>query len=155
MTPLGRFRFPLATLLRVESLREEAARLELAQALARVAQSRQALADTQSRLAECLAGLNQRGAEGWPPGGFLLQLRYAEFLGTALGAWRQRLAQEETEAARRREVLVRHHRERRFLEIMESKARARFRRELARRLEREAEALTLSRWPAAGGPEPG
>ncbi len=152
-----RFRFPLATLLKVRGLREEAARQELAQALARVARSRRALAETRDLLAARLAELGRSHNEAWPAADFLLKLRHLKQLHTVLGGWREQLAREEAEVARKQETLARRHQDRRLLERLRDKARSRFQKELARTLERETEGLTLSRWTsrerAPGGEE--
>jgi len=143
----GRFRFPLATVLQVARLREEAARLRLAQALARAALSRRAVEETQRLLARRLAEMGEDAPLGRPPEEFLLRLRHLEQLNAAMAGWRDRLAQEEAEAEKERHHLLSRHRERRLLERLEEKARARFRRELLKYLERETEATVLCRFP--------
>ena len=50
----GRFRFPLETVLKVKTLREEQARLELSRAHGQLARSRQALADTEAHISGTL-----------------------------------------------------------------------------------------------------
>lgn len=151
-----RFRFPLATLLKVRGLREEAARQELAQARGWAAWSRRALAQTRDLLAARLAELDRTAQKACPAADFLLKLRHLEQLHTTLGGWRERVAREEAEVAQKQEVLVRRHQERRLLERLQAKALTRFKQELARTLEREAESLALSRWtPAAGTPARG
>ncbi len=150
MTPPTRFRFPLAVVLKVSQLREEAARLRLAQALARVAAGRRALAETENLLKKRLAGLGGEASRPFTPEDFLLHLRHLESLSRALAGWRERLAQDEAEAERERHTLLKHHQETRLLEKLRDRAWARFRRELARRQEQETEAAVLARLPAGG-----
>ena len=146
MRPPARFRFPLATVLRVSRLREEAARLRLAQALTRAAASRRALAETQKLMADRLAALAGDAPPARSAQDFLLHLRYLEHLSRAVGGWRERLAQDEAEADRERQTLVQHHQKTYLLERLRDKAWVRFRRELARRQEQETEAMVLSRF---------
>lgn len=150
MTPVTRFRFPLATVLKVSRLREEAARLRLAQALTRVATSRRALVETEKLLAERLAGLGGEASRSFSTEDFLLHLRHLESLSRALAGWRERLQQEEAEAERERETLLKHHQKTRLLEKLRDQAWARFRREQTRRQEQETEAAVLARFPSGG-----
>ncbi len=149
MKSSGGFRFALATLLKVRGLREEAARLALAQSLAQVAKSRQALAQTRDLLASRLADLTAPGRGPWPADAFLLRLRHLGWLRSALAAWQQRLAQEEAEVATRRETLAKLHQEHHLLKRLAEKAWGRYRLSLARSLEQETEALILTRWPVS------
>lgn len=142
-----RFRFPLATLLKVSRLRQEAARARLSQAEARVAASRQALADTQNLLAQRLAGLGGDTPRVWTAEELRRRLHYLEHLTRALAGWRERLAQDEAEADQERQVLLHHHRQTRLLEHLRDRAWARFRRELERRQSQETEATVLARFP--------
>lgn len=152
MRPQTRFRFPLATVLKVSRLREEAARLRLAQALARVAASRRALEETENLLAKRLAAFGGEASRSFSPEDFLLHLRHLEHLSRALAGWRERLAQEEAEAERERQTLLKHHQQTRLLEKLRDKAWASFRRELARKQDRETEATVLSRFlPGSAG----
>jgi hypothetical protein len=106
----------LATVLRVSRLREEAARLRLAQALTRAAASRRALAETQKLMADRLAALAGDAPPARSAQDFLLHLRYLEHLSRAVGGWRERLAQDEAEADRERQTLVQHHQKTYLLE---------------------------------------
>lgn len=152
MTPVTRFRFPLATVLKVSRLREEAARLRLAQALKRVAASRRALAETEKLLAERLAGLGGEASRSFDTEDFLLHLRHLESLSRALAGWRERVQQEEAEAEGERQALLKQHQETRLLEKLRDKAWAGFRRELALKQDRETEATVLSRFlPGSAG----
>ncbi|MEJ5329778.1 MAG: hypothetical protein WHT07_06475 [Desulfobaccales bacterium] len=151
MTPGTRFRFPLATVLKVSRLREEAARLRLAQALKRVAASRRALTETEELLAKRLAGLEGEASRSFSTEDFLLHLRHLESLSRALAGWRERLQQEEAAAERERQTLLKHHQETRLLEKLRDRAWARFRRGLTRQQEQETEAAVLARFPTGGG----
>lgn len=151
MTPVTRFHFPLATVLKVSQLREEAARLRLAQALKRVAASRRALEDTETLLAERLADLAGDASRAFNAQDFLLHLRHLESLTQTLAGWRECLARDQAEADRERQNLLQHHQETRLLEELRNKAWARFRRELTRQQEQETEAVVLARFPPGMG----
>lgn len=146
----SRFRFSLATVLKVARLREEAARLRLAQAEARVAASRQALEETRQLLGERLGDLKGDPVQEWAAADFLLRLHYLAHLSQAVAGWRERLAQEEAKREEERRILVEHHQQSRLLEKLREKAWRRHLRELQRRQEQETEALVLCRFP----PEP-
>jgi flagellar export protein FliJ len=153
MNPPGRFRFPLTTLLQVRRLKEEAARLDLVQAQARTATSRQGLTAAQNLLRARLEALTRPAPEACPAADFLRRLKQVEQLHATLNGWRDRLAQDEAEAGRKQRVLVSRYQERHLLERLEAKALARFQRDCRRDAERTLEDLVLCRHPAL--PEPG
>lgn len=146
MKARGRFQFSLATVLRVRSLREEQARLELARTLMLLERTRQALKDTEHQLAQHLAALHRSAAQAMDGKDYQLQAAYLQYLKDALQGWRSREAQEEAEAERQKLKLRQLHQERRLLANLREKKLARFNREEARTLEKETEAAVLLRW---------
>jgi flagellar biosynthesis chaperone FliJ len=76
----GRFRFPLETVLKVRTLREEQARLELARAHGQLARSRQALADTEAHIAGALNRLKEATSRHWKAPEYQMVFRYLEHL---------------------------------------------------------------------------
>lgn len=146
MKARGRFHFSLATVLRVRSLREEQARLELARTLMLLERSRQALKDTERRLAQHLAALHRSAAQAMDGKDYQLHFAYLHYLKDALQGWRSRLAQEEAEAGRQKLKLRQLHQERRLLANLREKKLARFNQVQARTLEKETETVVLLRW---------
>jgi flagellar protein FliJ len=155
MSPLGRFRFSLDTVLRVRELREEQARLELARLYLRLERSRRALRDTERLFAESLAALQGTIAQAVSAQDYRLHARFLDHLKGAVQGWREQIAREEAEIERQRLHLQRLHQERRLLSQFRGKKFAQFKRETARILEKEIEALTLCRWPRQAGLGPG
>jgi flagellar biosynthesis chaperone FliJ len=72
----GRFRFPLETVLKVKTLREEQARLELSRAHSQLARSRQALADTEAHISETLNRLKETTARSLQASEYQMVFRY-------------------------------------------------------------------------------
>jgi flagellar protein FliJ len=151
MSFLGRFRFSLDTVLRVRELREEQARLELARLYLRLERSRRALVDTERLFAESLAALEGTIAQTVSAQDYQLHARFLDHLKGAVQGWREQIAREEADIERQRLHLQRLHQEQRLLSRLKEKKYAQFKREAARILEKEIEALTLCRWPTQAG----
>lgn len=146
MNSCGRFRFSLETLLKVRGLREEQARLELARALVRLELSRRALADSERLLAEKVDTLQSLMAQEVAVEDYQMHTRYLEHLQGALQGWRARISREEAEIEEQKRRVQRLYQERRLLSNLKEKYYLRFKRELAKRLEKEAEAGVICRW---------
>ncbi len=138
-----RFRFPLEVVLKVRTLREEQARLALAQANRQLARSRQALARTE----ELMAGTMERlqGETFLEASDYQLALRYLEHLKVAKDGWLKQVARDEAEVAEKVRILEKAHQERQLLERLRQKKYREFRRELIKVLDNETEALVLTR----------
>ena len=142
----GRFRFPLETVLKVRSLREEQARLELAQAQNQLARSRQALIETEALISGALTRMKEARTRNWQASEYQMVFRYLEHLKQAREGWREQVAREEKIVAEKKLVLEKCHQERRLLENLRNKKYAEFRRELMKFLENQSEAIVLARW---------
>jgi flagellar protein FliJ len=142
----GRFRFPLETVLRVRTLREEQARLELARAQSQLARSRQALADTEAHILGALNRLKESTSRNWQASEYQMVFRYLEHLRLAREGWQERVAHEETVVGEKMQALEKRHQERRLLENLRGKKYLEFRRELTKFLENQSEAIVLARW---------
>jgi flagellar protein FliJ len=142
----GRFRFPLETVLRVRTLREEQARLELARAQSQLARSRQALADTEAHILGALNRLKESTSRNWQASEYQMVFRYLEHLRLAREGWQERVAHEETVVGEKMQALEKCHQERRLLENLRGKKYLEFRRELTKFLENQSEAIVLARW---------
>jgi len=142
----GRFRFPLETVLKVRSLREEQARLELAQAQNQLARSRQALIETEALISGALTRMKEARTRNWQASEYQMVFRYLEHLKQAREGWREQVAREEEIVAEKKLVLEKCHQERRLLENLRDKKYAEFRRELMKFLENQSEAILLARW---------
>ena len=142
----GRFRFPLETVLKVRSLREEQARLELAQAQNQLARSRQALIETEALISGALTRMKEARTRNWQASEYQMVFRYLEHLKQAREGWREQVAREEKIVAEKKLVLEKCHQERRLLENLRDKKYAEFRRELMKFLENQSEAIVLARW---------
>ena len=142
----GRFRFPLETVLKVRSLREEQARLELAQAQNQLARSRQALTETEALISGALTRMKETRTRNWQASEYQMVFRYLEHLKQAREGWREQVAREEEIVAEKKLVLEKCHQERRLLENLRDKKYAEFRRELMKFLENQSEAIVLARW---------
>ena len=151
MSPLSRFRFPLETVLRVRELREEEARLQLVRTIMSLERSRQALRDTERRFIETLAIFQGNMVSPLASQDYRIHANYLDRLKGTIQDWRTRLEQEEAEVQRQRLHLNQLHRERRLLLNLREKKFAQFQRELAKTLEKEAEATVLQRWPQRTG----
>ncbi len=140
----GRFRFPLEVVLKVRTLREEQARLELARAQSRLARSRQALSETGALISGALDRMKK--ATSQKASEYQLVFRYLEHLKVAQEGWREQVAQEEILLAEKIQALKKSHQERRLLENLREKRYLEFRRELTKNLQNQSEALVLARW---------
>lgn len=146
MSPIRRFKFSLETVLKVRSLREEQARLELAQALVRLEKSRAAMAEAQRHLAKGVAEFQGAPGRMWPAQDYQLLRGYLEHLKTAIQGWREQIVRQETEVREKQLNLERLHQERRLLARLRERKYWEFRREAAKFWEKETEAMVLSRW---------
>ena len=142
----SRFRFPLETVLKVRSLREEQARMELAQAQRQLARSRQALTETETLISGTLTRMKEATLQEWQASEYQMIFRYLEHLKSAREGWLEQVSREETVVAEKLSALEKCHQERRLLENLRNKKRAEFRRELTKFLENQSEALVLARW---------
>ena len=142
----SRFRFPLETVLKVRSLREEQARMELAQAQRQLARSRQALTETEALISGTLTRMKEATLQEWQASEYQMIFRYLEHLKSAREGWLEQVSREETVVAEKLSALEKCHQERRLLENLREKKQAEFRRELAKYLENQSEAIVLARW---------
>ncbi|MFW6122632.1 MAG: flagellar export protein FliJ [Thermodesulfobacteriota bacterium] len=142
----SRFRFPLETVLKVRSLREEQARMELAQAQRQLARSRQALTETEALISGTLTRMKEASLREWQASEYQMIFRYLEHLKSAREGWLEQVSREETVVAEKLSALEKCHQERRLLENLRDKKQAEFRRELAKYLENQSEAIVLARW---------
>jgi flagellar FliJ protein len=145
MSPVGRFRFSLETVLKVRGLREEQAKAEVARAQQALERSRRALTETQelrNRLQQDL----QSGEKEWTPQDFLIFRAYLDHLKTAAEGFKQQIQKQEGEVEEKREILKQRYQERRLLEKLREKQYAQFRRDLMKDMEKETEAIVLGRW---------
>ncbi len=145
MSPVGRFRFSLETVLKVRGLREEQAKAEVARAQQELERSRRALKETlelQSRkMAELAAGDKE-----WTPQDFIIFRAYLEHLKTAVVGFKQRIEEQEAAVQEKKEILKKRYQERRLLEQLRQKHYAAYRRELMKDTEKETESIVLGRW---------
>jgi flagellar FliJ protein len=146
MSPLGRFRFPLETLLRVRKLKEEQARLQLGRSLLNLERSHQALQHTERLFGETLRELRANMSEALAAQDYQMHTLFLEHLKEAVQGWRNRIEQEQAEIAQLKLHLQKLHQERRLLSNLREKKFAQFQRELARTLEKEVEEGVLQRW---------
>jgi len=142
----GRFHFPLDTVLKVRTLREEQARLELARAQSQLARSCLALSETEALFARVSARITAETFRDWEAPDYQMVFRYLEHLRLALDGWRDRIAREEAVVEEKKLVLERCHQERRLLERLREKNYTEFRRELDKFLGNQIEAIVLARW---------
>ncbi len=142
----GRFRFPLETVLKVRSLREEQAKLELARAQRQLARSQKALAETEALISGTLTRMKEAATRDWQASEYQMVFRYLEHLKLARDGWQEQVAREETEVAEKLAALEKCHQERRLLENLREKKQEEFRRELTKFLENQSEAIFLARW---------
>lgn len=145
MSPAGRFRFPLETVLKVRGLREEQAKAEVARAQQELEKSRRALAETKALRTRLLTDL-QGGRKEWTPQDFRIFKAYLEHLKTAVEGFKQRIQEQELEVQEKKEILKQRYQERRLLEQLRQKQYTIYRRELMKDLEKETEAIVLGRW---------
>jgi flagellar FliJ protein len=142
----GRFRFPLETVLRVRTLREDLARLELARAQGQLERSRQALRATETHISEALDRIKEPSSRQWLASDYQMVFRYIEHLKQARTGWQERVAQDEKAAAEKIRALEKCHQERRLLENLRGKKYLEYRRDLTKFLENQSEAIVLARW---------
>jgi flagellar protein FliJ len=142
----GRFRFPLETVLKVRTLREEQARLELARAHSQLARSRQALADTEAHISGALNRLKESTSRNLKASEYQMVFSYLEHLRLAREGWQEQVAQDEKVVGEKTLALEKCHQERRLLENLRGKKYLEFRRELTKFLESQSEAIVLARW---------
>lgn len=145
MSPGGRFRFSLETVLKVRGLREEQAKLEVALAQKELERTRQALAQTQD-LRQSLLGDLEPGEKEWTPQDFRIFRSYLDHLKTTVEGLKQRIQEQEADIQNKKEVLKQRYQERRLLERLREKQYALFRREMMKVMEKETEAIVLGRW---------
>lgn len=143
----GRFRFPLETVLKVRTLREEQARLELAQAQGQLARSRKALAETEAHISGALGRMKEAGSRDWKASEYQMAFRHLEHLKLARQGWREQVGRDEAEVKEKMLALEKCHQERRLLENLRERRFWEFRREMAKFLESQSEAMVLARWP--------
>lgn len=152
MTPVGRFRFSLETVLRVRELREEQARLQLARSLRNLERRRQALQDTEHRLANTLAAWQEDLERALTFPEYRRRINYLDRLKGVIQIWKWQLEQEEAEVQRQKLHLLQLHRERRLLSNLRDKKFAQFQREVAKIQEKEGDEAVLQRWPREPAP---
>jgi flagellar FliJ protein len=145
MSPAGRFRFSLETVLKVRGLREEQARWEVARAQTELERSRLALAQTKDLRARLVADL-QSGTKEWTPQEFNIYKSYLDHLKSAVDGFQKRVEEQEAAVQEKMEILKQRYQERRLLERVREKQYAQFRRELMKSMEKETEAIVLGRW---------
>jgi flagellar export protein FliJ len=145
MSPVGRFRFSLETVLKVRGLREEQAKAEVARAQQELERSRRALTETQELRSKLLKEL-QKGAKEWTPQDFLIFRSYLDHLKTAVEGFKQRIIEQEAGVQEKKEILKQRYQERRLLEQLRQKHYAKFRRELMKDMEKETETIVLGRF---------
>ncbi len=146
MSPRGRFRFSLETVLKVRGLREEQAKWEVARAERELERTRRALAETRELRSRLVAVL-QSGEKEWTPQDFCIFKSYLEHLKTAVEGFKQQVADQEAALQEKRETLKQRYQERRLLEQLRQKHYVQFRREMMKIMENETEAIVLGRWP--------
>jgi len=141
-----RFRFPLETLLKVRTLREEQARMELAQAHNQLARSRQALTETENHFSRTLDRVKGATSQDLEAPDYQMIFSYLEHLKLALESWRERVFQDEGVVEEKTLALMRCHQERQLLEKLREKKYTEYHRELTKFLDNETEAIVLARW---------
>ena len=145
MSPVGRFRFSLETVLKVRGLREEQARAEVARAQLELERSRQALKETQELRVRMLEDL-QGGKKEWTPQDFSIFKAYLDHLRLAVDGWEERIVEQEEDVQAKTEILKQRYQERRLLEQLRKKHYDIYRRELMKDMEKETETIVLGRW---------
>ncbi|RJR36403.1 MAG: hypothetical protein C4567_13920 [Deltaproteobacteria bacterium] len=145
MSPVGRFRFSLETVLKVRGLREEQAKAEVARAQQELERSRRALRETLELQSRKMAEL-EAGDKEWTPQDFIIFRAYLEHLKTAVEGFKQRIEEQEAAVQERKEILKKRYQERRLLEQLRQKHYAAYRRELMKDMEKETESIVLGRW---------
>ncbi len=146
MSPGGRFRFSLETVLRVRSLREEQARTELARAIQQLERSRLSLREIEARWRSLLAELRDCSAREWTSLDYQRFKEYLNHLKAAIIGWQERITQEEAAVEQHKLRLQQLYQERRLLEKLREKKFRQYQREVMKIWEKETEGLTLGRW---------
>jgi len=149
MKTAGRFRFPLETVLKVRTLREDLARLELARAQGQLARSRQALTETEIHISATLNRIKEPTERNWKAPEYQMVFRYIEHLKLARQGWQEQVTRDENVVAEKMRALEKCHQERRLLENLWGKRYLEFRRELTKSLENQSEAIVLARWSSS------
>ncbi len=144
MSRTGRFRFSLETVLQVRSLREEQARLALAEAMAAYRQTRQALEDSQTRLAAVTEDLDK----DWAPADYQILCAYLRRLQGRAEDLTQRLNRQSVDLGAHQQRLQKLHQEKLLLERWRERLYREFLQETKRTGEKEVEDAVLARWPA-------
>ena len=145
MSPVGRFRFSLETVLKVRGLREEQAKAEVARAQLELEKSRVALTETRDLRSRLLRDLGS-GQKQWTPEDFAIFKAYLEHLKISVEGLIQRVDEQEVEVQEKMDILKQRYQERRLLEQLRQKHYAIYRRELMKDLEKETETIVLGRW---------
>ena len=145
MSPVGRFRFSLETVLKVRGLREEQAKAEVARAQQELERSHLALAQTLNLRSRLLAEL-QAGGKEWTTQDFRIFKSYLDHLKAGIEGYKQKIVGQEQDLQEKKEILKQRYQERRLLERLRQKQYAQFRRKLMKDMEKETEAIVLGRW---------
>ncbi len=139
------FRFSLETLLRVRRLREEQARLDLAQVVQALNRNRRAVAEAETRRTQV--------AQTWPPPAgpavrgqdYQMAQRYLVALKRTIDDLKQHIARQEEEVREKQLKLQKLLQERKVLEMLREKKYAQYRWEQARLVQNEADENALLR----------
>ncbi|MHB8068241.1 MAG: flagellar export protein FliJ [Desulfobaccales bacterium] len=145
MSPAGRFRFSLETVLKVRGLREEQAKWEVAQAQTELERLRRALAETKDLRIRLAADLQSKEKE-WSPQEFSIFKTYLEHLKTSVEGFKHNVEEQKAVLHQKMEVLKQRYQERRLLERLREKQYAQYRRELMKLMEKETEDIVLGRF---------
>ena len=149
MKTAGRFRFPLETVLKVRTLREDLARLELARAQGQLARSSQVLTETEIHISATLNRIKKPTERNWKAPEYQMVFRYIEHLKLARQGWQEQVTRDKNVVAEKMRALEKCHQERRLLENFRGKRYLEFRRELTKSLENQSEAIVLARWSSS------
>jgi flagellar FliJ protein len=145
MSPAGRFRFSLETVLKVRGLREEQARWEVGKAQTQLERTRRALEETKDLRSQLAAEL-KAGVREWTPQEFSIFKSYLDHLKSAVEGFKEKVVEQQAELQEKMAILQQRYQERRLLEQLREKQYAQFRRELMKTMEKETEAIVLGRW---------
>jgi flagellar FliJ protein len=142
MSRTGRFRFSLETVLQVRTLREEQARLALAEAVAAYQQIRMGLEEAKTNL----AAVSEDLGKDWTPADYQILCAYLNGLQSRTEDLTQRLSRQSEDLQARQEGLQKLHQEKRLLERWRERLYREFLREEKSRGEKEVEDAALARW---------
>jgi flagellar FliJ protein len=145
MSPAGRFRFSLETVLKVRGLREEQAKWEVAQAQTELERLRRGLAETKDLRIRLAADLQSRERK-WTPQEFSIFKTYLEHLKTSVEGLKYNVEEQKAVLHQKMEILKQRYQERRLLERLREKQYAQYRRELMKVMEKETEDIVLGRF---------